>query len=90
VAFLIRKGTSVTVRKPSGEVIAHTCKDDCLFQNRERVGEYRTIQFKRGDLILSVSALDVTEVRFRCPQCGANGEIEGLCDTCRKQWLPKR
>ena len=88
--FLIRKGTRVTVRKPSGELVVYTCKADCLLQDRERVGEYRTIQFKRGDFVLSASALDVTEIHYKCPQCGGTAEAEGLCDACRRQWLPRR
>ena len=31
MAFLIRKGTKVIVRKASGEVVAHTCKNRLPF-----------------------------------------------------------
>jgi len=37
-----------------------------------------------------VAAADVTEIPFRCPQCGGKSEFDGLCVGCRERWLPGR
>ena len=63
MAYLVRKGTKVIVRKPSGAVVAHDCKDGCLFQSYEKVAEHKTMQFGRNGFLVSVSAADATEVR---------------------------
>jgi hypothetical protein len=39
MAYLVRKGTKLIVRKPSGEVVEHACREDTLFHAHERVCE---------------------------------------------------
>lgn len=90
VAYLIRKGTNLIVRKPSGEIVGHPAKEDCVFQPHEKVSEHKTVQFQRDGFLVSVPAADVTEVQSKCPQCGARTALEGLCDACRQTWLPRR
>jgi len=90
VAYLVRKGTAVIVRKPSGEVVGHRCREDCLFQVYEKLGEHKTMQFGRDGFLVTVDAADVVEVRYRCPECGQEGANEGLCMRCRGRWLPRR
>lgn len=62
VAYLVRKGTKIVVRKPSGVLAGHSCRDDCLFQNQQMVSEHKTIQFQRDGFVISVRAADVSEV----------------------------
>ena len=90
VPYFVRKGTKIIVHKPSGEVTQHACKADTVFQAFEKVAELRTLQFKRDGFLVTVAAADVTEVHFKCPQCGGRSEIEGLCEGCRRRWLPGR
>ena len=40
--------------------------------------------------VVTVAAADVTEVSFKCPQCGGESEVGGLCEGCRERWLPPR
>ncbi len=82
--YLIRKGTTFIVRKPSGELVGHACKEDCLFQKGEKVSEHTMVQFQRGGFLVSVEAADVTEVGYRCPQCQKEVEIEGAL-----RWVPE-
>ena len=39
MAFLVRKGTKIIVRKPTGEVQEHTCRADTVFQPHQIVAE---------------------------------------------------
>jgi hypothetical protein len=79
---------SIVVRKPSGEVVGRGCREDCLFQAYELVSEHKVMQFRKDGFLVSVSAADVTEVRYHCPQCGMDQGSEGLCERCRASWLP--
>ena len=90
VPYLVRKGTRIIVRKPSGEVAQHACRDDTVFHAFEKVSELKTLQFKRDGFVVTVAAADVVEVSFKCPQCGGKSEVEGLCECCRERWLPGR
>lgn len=69
MAHLIRKGTRVILRRPSGEVVEHVLREDCLFYEHNQVAELKIIQFRRDGWLLSVPAADITHVRFSCPQC---------------------
>jgi len=80
----------IILRKPSGEIVAHRCRKDCLFQAYEKLGEHKTRQFGQGGFVVTADAADVVAVRFRCPECGGEQESEGLCEKCRARWLPKR
>jgi hypothetical protein len=90
MAFLVRKGTRIIVRKPTGEVLEHSCRTDTVFQPHQIVAELRVVQFKQDGFVVTVNAGDVTEVSYRCPQCSRTTQVEGLCDECRRGWLPGR
>jgi hypothetical protein len=90
MTFLVRKGTRILVRKPSGEVLEHTCRADKVFQPHQIVAEVKDIQFKQDDFVVTVDAREVVEVSYRCPQCSRTTAVEGLCDECRLGWLPGR
>lgn len=88
--YLVRKGTRIIVQKPSGEIVGHACKDDCVFHAFEKTAELKMVQFEKDGFVVSVAAADFTEVHFKCPQCGGKSEVEGLCEGCRERWLPGR
>ena len=90
VAYRVRKGTSIVVRKPSGEVVGHRCRGDCLFQVYKKLAEHKTLPFGRDGFLVTVDAANMVEVRYRCPQCGEERGGEGLCERCRASWRPKR
>ena len=89
MAYLIGKGTKIIVRKASGEVVEHVCREDAVFYDHNKVAGLKTFQFQRDGFLVTVNAADVTEVSFQCPQCGCGTEIEGLCHRCRAGWLPR-
>lgn len=90
VAYLIRKGTRVLLRKPTGEVVEHVVRQDSTFYRHDQVAELRVVQFKKDGFLLTVTAADITEIRYACPECGCRVEIEGLCQACRQKWMPGR
>jgi hypothetical protein len=90
MAFRIRKGTRIIVRKPTSEVLEHACRADTVFQPHQVIAELKVVQFKHQGFVVTVNAGDVVEVSFRCPQCSRTTAVEGLCDECRRSWLPGR
>jgi hypothetical protein len=90
MAYLLRKGTRIVVRRPNGRVLEHICRQDTMFYSHDKVAELKTVQFTRDGFLVTVNAADLVKVRFQCPQCGCRTEIEGLCDRCRESWLPRR
>ena len=82
-------GTRATVRKPTGEIVGHVFRDDCLFRANEKVAEQNVLRFARDGFLITVEAADVVEVHYQCPQCYKRVGIEGLCDECRLKWLPR-
>ena len=50
----------------------------------------KTLQLKWDGFVVTVPAADVSEVSFKCPQCGGKSEVDGLCEGCRERWLPGR
>ena len=90
MAFLVRKGTRILVRRSTGEVQEHTCRADTVFQPRQIAAELKVIQFKQNGFVVTVNAGDVVEVSYRCPQCSRTTAVEGLYDECWRGWLPGR
>jgi hypothetical protein len=61
-----------------------------VFQPQQVVAELKVVQFKQDGFVVTVNAGDLVEVSYRCPQCGVTTPVEGLCDECRRGWLPGR
>jgi len=48
VAYLVRKGTKILVRKPTGEIVWHQYRKDCVLQPYQKLGERKTVQLQQG------------------------------------------
>ena len=63
------------------------CLADTVFQPHQIVAELKVMQFKQDGLVVTVNTGDIL---YRCPQCSRTTAVEGLCDECRRGWLPGR
>jgi len=90
VVYLVRIGTVIILRKPAGEIVAHWCWRDCLFQTYERLGEHKTLRIGQGGFVVTVDAAHVVEVRYRYPPVRERAGERGAVREVQGEVLPWR